>query len=49
MQDGATRHRIKPVFSLLNKTLHGRVLGLGYPPKYMSGVSIGPRFSPYIY
>ena len=34
VQDGATIHGTKPVFSLLKKTFHRRVLGLGYPSKF---------------
>ena len=34
MQDGATPHRTKLVFSLLNETFHWRILGRGYPSKY---------------
>ena len=45
MQDGATPHRTIPVFSLLNQTFHGRVLGLGYPSKYDCGFN-WPPFSP---
>ena len=41
MQNGATPHRTKPVFSLLNRTFHGRVPGLGYHQS-MAVVSIGP-------
>ena len=37
MQDGATPHRTKLEFSLLNKTFHEGVLGLGYPSKYGCG------------
>ena len=43
MQNGAT-HRTKSVFSLLNKTFHGRFLGLGYPSKYGWGFN-WPSFS----
>ena len=46
MQDGAHHaHRTKPVFSLLHKTFHGRVLGLGYPSKYGCDFD-WPPFSP---
>ena len=44
MRDGATSHRTKPVFSLLNKTFHERVLGLGYPSKYGCGFDWPPFF-----
>ena len=44
MRDGATSHRTKPVFSLLNKTFHERVLGLGYPSKYGCGFHWPPFF-----
>ena len=45
MQDGATPHRTKPVFFLLNKTFRGRALGLGYPSKHGCGFD-WPTFSP---
>ena len=45
MQNGATPHRTRPVSSLLNRTFHGRLLGLGYPSEYECGFN-WPRLSP---
>ena len=45
MQNGATPHRTKPVFSLLYGKFHGRVPGLDYPSEYGCGFN-WPAFSP---
>ena len=40
-----SQNRTKPVFSLLNKTFYGRVLGLDYSSQYSCGFD-WPPFTP---
>lgn len=45
MQDGATAHRTRDVFELVDEHFHGRVIGLDYESRYGCGIE-WPPYSP---
>lgn len=42
MQDGATAHRTRDVFDLIDEHFHGRVIGLDYESRYGCGIEWPP-------